>query len=60
MVVVLAYHLLDTISYAIFYGYEAVLLSPGKTWMLLWAIYALNKHNAFSGHEAVDKSTKNE
>ncbi|KAI8897809.1 Metallo-dependent phosphatase-like protein [Globomyces pollinis-pini] len=37
----LVYHLLDTVSYSIFYGYQATLLSPGKTWISLWAIYKL-------------------
>ena len=55
MVVVLTYHMLDTISYAIFYGYEAVFLSPGKTWILLWAIHALRQYGAFSGQEDMKK-----
>jgi hypothetical protein len=48
LVFVLIYHFLDTLSYTIFYGSIATLLSPGKTWVLVWAVYAFKKYDAFT------------
>ena len=38
------YQLVNTFFIGIFYGPVAVLISPGKTWFVLWACYALWRH----------------
>jgi hypothetical protein len=43
------YQLMNVFFIWLYYGPFAMLLSPGKTWFCLWAIYALYKHR-WSSH----------
>ena len=50
--VVVLYQLMNVFFIWLYYGPFAMLLSPGKTWFCMWAIYALYKHRWSSrGHE---------
>eukprot|EP00158_Paraphelidium_tribonemae_P007390 Partr_v1_DN28229_c1_g1_i1_m76306 putative transmembrane protein 62 len=46
------YQLVNVYYIGLYYGPLAVLFSPGKTWFVLWACYALYKHRwSAIGHE---------
>jgi hypothetical protein len=49
LVFVLVYHFLDTCSMTIFYGLVSTIISPGKTWLLVWSVHVLRKYSCFSG-----------
>jgi hypothetical protein len=41
VIVILIYHGMDTCSMSIFYGLVSTIVSPGKTWILIWAYFRL-------------------
>ena len=47
MISVLVYHAVDTASMTIFYGLVSTLVSPGKTWILVWAYFKLGSFGVF-------------
>ncbi|KAJ3371813.1 Transmembrane protein 62 [Kappamyces sp. JEL0680] len=44
---VLVYHAIDALTLSIFYGIVSTVLSPGRTWILIWAWYQLKNLGCF-------------